>query len=370
MIKKFLVVFLICIFCSGCVFDASEQNTATVDTTDNPEKTDEAKNNTNAYDLSYNMVKNCLELLDLRSRNIVNTIPYKEDETVVETYEYKYGYAVIKKRQTGEPDIQKSGEVVITQENEEIDILEYTLELYDPQLSIVDTIPLLDYLERDKVDVAFRDPIINEDATKVAFLLYDSIYCINLEKKKTEFIKSVFDEDIEPSQITFIGKNKIGFMGVQGYSQTDTCYGYMDMKTDSVKYQIEKNYNGSSVLANGRYLFMNDGEDPRTDSSSGKIIIFDCDTDETIKMGLDGLESTLSYITEDGTKLIAVNTLEENKFRIRNYDVASGDIIFEKVCEKDTPIRPFEIKKLQDNGYGVIYADDKGVTIEDATDNK
>lgn len=374
--KKFLIALLICIFCSGCVFDHSEHDTSTIDTAYNSEKTDEikmyseVKNNTSAYDLSYNMEKNCLELLDLRSRNIINTISYKENETIVETSEYKDGYAVIKKCQTSESDIQQSGGVTITQEDEENSILEYTLELYDSQLNIVNTIPLLDYLEKDKVNVAFRDPIINEDASKIAFLLYDSIYCIDLEQKNTKFIKSVFDKDIEPSQITFIGKNKIGFMGVQGISQTDTCYGYIDTKTDSIEYQTEKNYNGFSLLTSGKYLFMNDGEDPITHSSSGKIIIFDCDSNKSTKMELDGLESTLAYITEDGTKLIAVNTLEENKFRIRTYDITSGDTISEKICENDTPIKPLEVKKLQDNAYGVIYADDEGVTIEDASDNK
>lgn len=390
--KKILAFLLICIFCSGCATDVPQKNTTVADATNEPviekphgkektgdkeKKDSEVKNDSNVYDLLDNKDKNCLELLDLRSRNIIHTISYKDNEVIACASEYKDGYAVLKARQTDRRDIEKKGGLIIEKQNAEADILEYNLELYNAELNKVDTISLLDYLEKDKVDkenIAYRPVIINEDATKVAFLLFDTIYCIDLEKKNTGFIKSVFNEGIEPDQIIFVGKSKIGFSGSppldKADGQKDSCYGYIDAETDSVKYKIEKDYGGFSLGASGKYLFMNDGEDPRTNSSSGKISILNCDTGETIKMQLDGIESTMSGITEDGTKLIAVKTLEENRFRIRNYDIASKEVVFEKICKKNTPIKPYLIKKIGDNKYGVVYADKKGMTVEDATNNK
>lgn len=390
--KKFLAFLLIFIFCSGCTKDAPDKNIMETGTTCEPvkensdgkekvavknKKSSDSKSDLNVYDLLDQRDKYCLELWDLRSRNIIRTIPYKKNEVIAVASEYKDGYVVIKMRQAAESDVENKGGVVIMENNEPSELLECNLELYNAKLSKINTISLLDYLKKDKVDkenLAYRTAIINEDATKVAFLLEDSIYCIDLAEKKTKFLKSFSRHNITlGSSIIFVEKNKIGFMGdmlEDGEKYGSCCYGYMDIETDAVKYKTVKNYDGFSLGVSGKYLYMNDGEDPYTNSSSGKIYILDCDTDETIEMELDGLESTMSGITEDGTKLIAIKMLNENSFRIRNYDIVSKKVVFEKVCKKDISIKPHYIKKIGDNKYGVVCADEKGMTVEDAVNNK
>ena len=116
-------------------------------------------------------------------------------------------------------------------------------------------------------------------------------------------------------------------------------------------------------------MFMNDGEDPTTGTASGKIIMLNCSNNEVKKLYLDGTESTLAFVTEDGKELIAAKILDETSFRIRWYEVSTGNVLEEKTCSKNVQVKPVAIKKLYDDEYGVIYMNDKGEAVENAAGN-
>ena len=187
---------------------------------------------------------------------------------------------------------------------------------------------------------------------------YYSFYYIDLSEGISDFSYATFKKDIYLTKIGFVGNDKIGFYGQKGYSERDTCYGYIDLKEDIVFCEVAKNYHASTLFTNNRYVCINEWENPYTGEVGGNVLLFDTQTNIAQEVAVDGLESTCSIISEDGKKMISVNWFEEKKYRIRNYDMETREVIYETIYEMDENVRPVEIKKCEDV-YIVVYLSTK-----------
>ena len=358
MLKKILAIGgTISILCSGCASNAEKENASETSAEDQKEENHDATASSfQLYEPEIDYESNTVKIHDLVSNDLAGTITCRQDEQLVTALEVDDGFAVVKKStdESGTAkEYENGGLVVTTDEDGSGSWTEYALELYDFDLNMVKSISLLDYIDQDKAEI-HGDPVISRNAEKIAWLTDDSIYYIDLAAEKSCFVDALSQENIVSVQIAFAGNDKIGFYGSQGITETDTCYGFLNLEDQSVSAHIAKDYQAGTLLTNDRYVCINDAQDPYTNKSSGKIQILDCKTNEAREVQVDGLESTFSVITEDGKMLISIKWDEENSFRIRNYDMDTMDVLYETTCKKDEAVRPFEIKKAGDE-YVVVY---------------
>jgi len=154
----------------------------------------------------------------------------------------------------------------------------------------------------------------------------------------------------------------LAFVGVQGTSATDICYGYLNLKNGELIVYEEKSYNASTIQTNSRYLCVNDSENPNTHSSSGRILVLNCETNEQKTFELDNLESTMAMVTEDGKYVIAVKWMSDYEFRIRHYDFQTGEKLGEKNFKKNEYVKAEQIRQYDDT-YAVVFGSDAGKGI-------
>jgi hypothetical protein len=174
----------------------------------------------------------------------------------------------------------------------------------------------------------------------------------------------MFEDDIYPEVIQFVGNDKIGFYGDKVDETDNTYYGYVNLSDDTFVCEKQENYSGGTMQVSGEYICINDSENPYTQASSGIVLTLNCETNESKAFTVDGLESTLSLISDDGTMLISINWTDENAFRIRNYDVETMDVIYETTCDMGKNVRPCQIMKYGEDylviyytsGWGAVYA--------------
>lgn len=374
--KKICYFLVISVLCAGCANDKSNKYDGSKTEARESNKQQQSADvkpvdDSNSVDILYDLAENSIKLYDLQNQKVLKELECKDNEMVQTVGICEDGYFAVKSIQTGAGETKGSDEVVVISGGD-TQMEDYVITFYNAALQEKNHISMISYFKTEQLDLDELSgciPVISKDTTKAAWVLSDSIYCFDLEKQKGVFLKSHLEENVIIDQVVFVGDDILGFMGVQGISETDTSYGYIDVNKDTITVHNEKDYLGFSLFTSGDYLFMNDGEDPDTGTSSGKIVILDCTKNQVIKLGLDGIESTLAMVTEDGKELIAVKTLDEKSFRIRCYEVSTGNVLKEKECRKNMKVRPASIKKMYDGKYGIIYFDDKGEAVENATDD-
>ena len=111
-------------------------------------------------------------------------------------------------------------------------------------------------------------------------------------------------------EIAFIDENKVGFYQQKGETTVTTRYGYWDLSTDQIVYEEEDDYSPSQIRVSGECLVLNDSEDPATHSSSGKVVIYDCQKNQSNVFLVDNTESTFATVTSDGAYLIVYVCLD------------------------------------------------------------
>lgn len=331
----------------------------------------EITEDTRLYTTVIDQINNRVELIDLTTGETAGTVSCDPGESLQEVYEYDGGFALLYKEDgDSEDEVEQVGDdLVFVTSSFEIDRWEaYTLVLYDFDCNLTERIPLLDTIRQDEVDIQ-GDPVLSADAKTIAWETSDVIYYIDLSTGESGFADAAQQENIIIQQMNFVGTDKIGFWGdKEATGETDVCYGCLDLQANTVAYQVAEDYEATTMYTNSRYFCVNDAESPYTGTSSGRVLLFDCETGEGQELAVEDLESTFSMVTEDGATLISINWREETSFRIRNYDMESMEVIYETTCAKEDSVRPWEIKKYGDS-YVVVYLSDEWGAVY-AVDNR
>lgn len=326
---------------------------------------------TRLYTTVIDQINNRVELIDLTTGKTAGTVSCDPGESLQEVYEYDGGFALLYKEDgDSEDEVEQVGDdLVFVTSSFEIDRWEaYTLVLYDFDCNLTERIPLLDTIRQDEVDIQ-GNPVLSADAKTIAWETSDVIYYIDLSTGESGFADAAQRENISIRQMNFVGTDKIGFWGdKEPTGETDVCYGCLDLQANTVAYQVAEDYEATTMYTNSRFFCVNDSESPYTGTSSGRILLFDCETGEGQELAVEDLESTFSMVTEDGATLISIDWREETSFRIRNYDMESMEVIYETTCAKEDSVRPWEIKKYGDS-YVVVYLSDEWGAVY-AVDNR
>lgn len=335
----------------------------------NGEKTDEErKMEGNLWlDFDYNYKSNCLELTDLGNGKVIKDCHVGKKENIVAAFQWKEGYAVAKQtlRKKRKDKSAKGIYIVdtagITKEN----VNGYELIFYDKDLNQTRKIEILDAIHKSGLEELLSEtPVLNWAGTKMVWLsLENQLLCLDLQTG--DYIKSnaFLEKDIEVNKLEFVDDEKLAFIGDEG--ETDACYGYLSLSDETLFLLKENDYHASMMHINGQYLCVNDSENPNTHSSSGRVLVLDCVTDEKRIFEVDGLESTMAAVTADGKYMIAVKRLGDCEFLIRKYDYKTGKRLYEKNFSKSENIKPDQIMRAGDQ-YAVTYfsALGKGIACE------
>lgn len=350
-----ILILVIGVLCCGCNSEIREKNESISNSGNNKEDnlqqlTDDDGINDSVYVLDVDYSNGCVDITDLKKQCLIGSIACEKGERLLEAFQYDDGFAVIKTLDESENRVEEYDNMtIITSDIESEQWEKCELDLYDCSLKKINSISLLNYIRQDNVEIQGY-PVISEDATKVAWILTDSIYCIDVVNNNSTFSKVIFENNIFPEEIQFVGDDKIGFFGNRVDEENNTYYGYVNLIDDSIVYENQKDYLGETIQVSDEYICINDSENPYTQTSSGIVLTLNCETNEAKTYTVDGLESMLSLISNDGTMMVSINWIGENEFRIRNYDVKTMDVIYENTCHMENAVRPCRILK-----YGEAY---------------
>ena len=381
--KRFFCIFIMLLFMAGCSgrdnkqaletdkVEIKESTSTTVKESTSPTVKVEggehnAKNTENSFlwvDFDYDIGNHLLIFTNLQDGKRVKSISYDKRERIVGTYKVEDGFvaAKIKLKKNDNVDNQ-SGDMVFSFQIPEEDVMNYELIFYDKQLNEIKKLDILDFFpKKHKENIINESPILNKIGNIMAWNVDNYIFCFDIKTKKIRKYDELLKRDISTDMgiIKFVGNNKIGF---SGWKDEDGCYGYINLSSRELKFFIENDFDISHLYTNERFLCLNDGEDPYTHSSSGRIIVLDCMTNEKRFFYGDGIESTNAAVTEDGKYVIAVKWPSDDEFRVRLYDFQTGKKLDEKTINNSALER---IGQFGDS-YAVIYADEekKGIAYE------
>lgn len=381
--KRLFSILIMLLFMSGCSVsknnlpletdrvEKGENNSSVVKESASPtvkaEKREASGKKTEEFflwcDLDYDIGERLLIFTNLQDEKIIKNISVGKRERIVGTYKVENGFVVVKMKlkKNDNVDNQSDGVAFSFQISEE-DVTKYELIFYDKQLNERKKLDILDLFPKThKESIINESPIINKTGDIMAWNVDNYIVCFEFKTKKIRKYDELLRHDIsiDMGVIKFVGNNKIGFTG---WKDEDGCYGYFNISSGELKSFIENDYDMSDLYTNARFLCINDGQDPYTQSSSGRILILNCITNERCSFDVDGIESTMSTVTEDGKYVIAVKRPSDEEFRVRLYDFQTGKKLDEKIVYNSAPEG---IGQFGDT-YAVIYATEtkKGVAYE------
>ena len=287
------------------------------------------------YDLDYDEVNQTLTLLDLKSNKEVQEVQVKDTEVIDAYQTTSNGYAVIKSTfEQAVDDVRETNGIVIGSGSSD-EKTSYDYILYDDTLKEMKVIDLKSMIS-DEIMADIQEsqsvPIIDTLGQNIAWSTINGIYVLNITSGE-QMIHELEDDGFSWYEIAFVGENKIGFYRETGETTVTTRYGYWDLSKDQLFYEEEINYSPSQIRVSGNCIVLNDGENPATHSSSGKVVIYDCKRNQSLVFPVDNTESTFATVTSDGDYLITYVCLDNELkgHRVRIYQLSS------KECINDIP---------------------------------
>ena len=231
---------------------------------------------------------------------------------------------------------------------------------YDDNLKKTGEVSFYDFIKKnDNSERLFSaiDCVVSPDGRLIAFPLSQEIYYIDIENSSDGMLDSFNDEDISVSYITFTDNEHIAFKGDLLDNDTDTVLGFVDMN-DECRYQTIRNYQGDGIYHKGNMIWITEWEKPGTNSTNGKMYAMKIPDGKLICYELDGLESTLAALGEDGLQMAAVKYIDENSFRIRVYDTSNMKVLYERKLKSRAGVKAIRIDQ-KDGKFIIVYCEGK-----------
>ena len=318
------------------------------------------------YDFEYDEMNNKLFLLDVDSNNVVEEISVNDTEVIDSYRRLTDGYAVIKSTYSDNMDNveETNGIVFSTGTSEEKDSYKYII--YDDHLQEKEVIDLKGMISDElmsEIQECQSEPAIDPSGHNIAWSTESGIYVLNIKSGKQAF-HEIESDGFSWYEIAFINENKVGFYRTSGDESVVTRYGYWNLTTDKLLYEDEFDYCPSLMRVSGEYLVLNDSEDPATHTSSGKVIIYDCEENQSNIFPVDNIESTFACITSDGKNLIAYNCVnsELTDHRIRVYQISNKQCISETPFSTESGVKFYDFCNM-DKTYMLIGNGNSGKVI-------
>lgn len=295
--------------------------------------------NTKLQGIKFNYEKNYLSLIDYVSNSEIKKIQLDKNSFIQENFKLKNGYAV---------KVSYSDEPVKIQEVSGIKIMSYPdkinksfLRIYDDNLDLKKECNILDLMTREMFE-NLPYLAVSNDGNKVIWSYMQELYLYDFELNKKSKILDEKNNNVFFERVAFTEDCKnIIFMGSMADQEDELCYGLLELDSGKITSRSEKNYRCADLRISNNYICLNDSIDPRTDTSSGRVPVFNLKTKENFTMKVDGTESVMSLVTNDNKFLIAVKKNEDGGYRIRQYKLKTGEIINEEsitIQDKETKL--------------------------------
>lgn len=371
--KKIIIcVISICILLAGCGEKqmATVENTSKKVTENRDEKVNAAKDGKNRDKEAYYLLSEGKKLVlkNLMNNKVVNKYQLTKKQCANSMIKLDTGYCVRIYEANRELKNRVIQGVTVDDTPDENEIVKVSMKFFDKKLHEIDTVDVSKLAEeRKNEDLLMMNYAVSPDGSKIAWDIGEYILCYDRGTKQYTEYNQITKKDIIATNITFTGNDKLAFYGSEGESGEDTCYGYLNLPNKKVHFFIEKKYEAFSLNADERYIWLNDGENPKDGKASGKVPVIDTKTGKNYIVHLDNIESAKARITKDGKCLIAVSQIEEKSFRVRQYDIESKRILSEKKYDFSQLVHVDDIIPINDvksKSYGIIYGTDKGTKLE------
>ena len=370
---KKISLFLISIFCI-CLISAcsSKEDSIEIQNTqinDFSEKNTENKSiddKISYVDLEYDEINKNLTLLDLGLNQVLQEVPVESTETIDAYQKIKDGYAIVKS--TFEEDVDNAKQVngiIISKDSSDYKT-SYEFISYDEKLQEKNVIDLKSMISEElmtEIQESQPEPKIDPLGHHIAWSTINGIYVLNVESGEQK-VHEIEEDGFSGYEIAFIDENKVGFYQQKGETTVTTRYGYWDLSTDQIVYEEEDDYSPSQIRVSGECLVLNDSEDPATHSSSGKVVIYDCQKNQSNVFLVDNTESTFATVTSDGAYLIVYVCLDNElmKHRVRIYQLSSKECVNEIPFSTEKGVRFYDFCNSE-NDYLLIGNGDAGKVV-------
>ncbi|MEN6315445.1 MAG: hypothetical protein ABFD25_14510 [Clostridiaceae bacterium] len=279
--------------------------------------------------VSYDYETNCLVLSDGKTNTIIKKIPFEENSYAQKTYKFDKGYVV----QVAYAD--KPVKIVKDQYGYSITypktINRCILRVYDGYLNLKKEMDIFSEMPEELLG-AMAYSAVSGDGEKIVWAYLQKLYICEVPSGKIKKVKDEADNQVFFSQICYAKDNKsIFFAGSSTQTNEGDCvYGLIDPDNKNMTLHVEEKYHPGYIRVTAGYAWLCDNVKPISGTAGGRVPILDLQTKKAFTMKVDGAESAHAIITEDGKYLLAVKEKTADSYRIRQYSLATGEMVNEK----------------------------------------
>lgn len=280
---------------------------------------------------SFDFDTNSLLLTDYETNKLIKKIALEKNSYAQNIHKYDKGYIVQVAYADAPVKTEKDayGSFEIFPEI----INRCILQVYDENLMLEKEIDVGSGLPED-----FWGPLpqsaASEDGAKVVWA-FGKLYVCEVSSGKIEKISGNGEVGFSNVCFTRDGKN-IVFTGSSAQTEEGDCvFGLIDLKDKKILQYVEKQYHPNSIRVTDRYACMRDTEKPFVGTSGGRVPILDMQTGDAFIIKVGGSESAHATVSEDGKYLITLQETAPGNYRIRQYSLPAGEMLYEKSVNPD-----------------------------------
>ncbi|MWC29499.1 hypothetical protein [Paenibacillus sp. MMS18-CY102] len=308
--------------------------------------------NTPLYDLKFDLEKNSLILSDLTANQEVKTEKLDANSFAKNIFRIDKGFAV---------EVFAADEPVKVSKGAGVEMINYpqnftkiTYRLYSEQLELRKEADLTSKLPVQLKDVNALKAV-SADGNRFLWTSVTGLYQYDATAGQFSEVLNDANNTIVFVKATYAPDNKrVVYYGSQVGDEEDVLsYGLVDLASKQVTVHKEKQYLANEIAVSNRYASITDTMAPRSNTSSGKVLMLDMDTEDAFSVAVDGLESVMARVTGDGKALLAVKEEKGGSYRIRQYAIPSGKAVKEETFELDK--QPSTIRRITETAQPTLY---------------
>lgn len=295
---------------------------------------------------------NCIVLKEYGKPLILKKIPLDKNSFVEKIHELDKGYVL---------SIAYADEAVEYVEESGIEWMRFPdnvnyrrIRFYDKNLNFQKEIKLEDICpiksNYEYMAVA-SNQAVSKDGKKIIWTSSQNLYMYEVETGKTRKILDETNNSIGFGKVHFVGNN-IVFDGCRVNEENDLYYGVFEPESMKMEVFVEKNFNCSGIRISEKHAVFEENQEPMK-KSSGRVLVIDLHNKKNFKMLLDGEESSMARVTDDGKYLIAVRQQTEGSYSIRQYNLKTNEVINEEIV-KSFIGRPLDILSTDNPSANLI----------------
>lgn len=288
----------------------------------------ENKVTSQSRELKFDYKTNQLILLDLAANAELEAITLDQKSFAKNIASWDQGYAVEVLLADEPVNVKRSSELEIISTPQ--DIHGKLLQIYDEELKLQKEIDLTSVLPQELLE---NEPFmaVSSDGSKIAWASTTNLYLYDIASGNFSRIVDETNNPVSLEKIAFTKDNaRIVFFGSQAdHDEAEFSYGFIELASPKIKLHTYKRFLGTDIQISEPYASFTDVINPINDTSSGQVLLLDWHTGEASSLQVDGDESTMARVTEDGKYLLAVKK-QDASYRIRQYELKTGDVVKEE----------------------------------------